>query len=111
MLTFMFSVGVMYADTTSCRVYGSSNDNVAFLPNPKVTAMKDGTLYVPVKLSKAAAEDVAIVVEIKDWKGTLVCQTVVHISKGTTEWGSNPSCDLKAGATYKLSIAKASCSK
>ena len=56
------------ADSTTCRVYGSANGNVATIDNPYVCSCKhglDGTgVRVIVSLTKEANEDTSVVVKL-----------------------------------------------
>lgn len=101
------------ADSTTCRVYGSSNGNVATIENPYTNSMAEtGYGYyvsVSVSLTKQAEEDIDVVINLYDGNH-LIATRVAHFNK----YASHKSvefhgCGCEKGHTYEARIANATC--
>lgn len=113
LVAVLMSVGVAFADDTSCRVYGAT-DNIATINNSVVLGHHNaggGFVYAQVSLTKPATADIAVVVNVSDGE-RVIASNVLTISRGWNESGNNVTINsqlIEANKKYYLSIARASC--
>lgn len=101
----------VFADETSCRVWGT--DAVATIKNPIETLYREGSgVYVKAKveITEAQTKDVNVVVNVYSADDNhLISSDVARIAKGNTNNTLTIVCRGKAGDLVYIRIAKASC--
>lgn len=100
----------VFADETSCRVWGT--DVVATINNPIETLYRNGSVYVKAKveITEAQTKDVNVVVNVYSADDNhLIGSDVARIAKGNTTKTLDIICRGKAGDLVYIRIAKASC--
>lgn len=103
------SLGMLFADS-SCRVYGSSDGNVASIDYPIQTVNQNGQISAWVNLTKEATSRITVVVEVW-YNGDVIATKTVAIGRGHSA-GCTSEISLgrdMAGKQVKLSLAKATC--
>jgi hypothetical protein len=112
LLVSIFSIG-LFADDTTCRVYGSPSGNIATVVTPVVTSSNSSkpTIGVEVKLTHKEGEGkpwTVLVLRIYDGNEVVKTETISinpnFVSSGT-QYISVP----QPGHTYFVRLASASC--
>ncbi len=104
----VFSIG-LFADDTTCRVYGSKDNVVVTLESP-IRVSERGHVSTYVTLTKEATEDISVVVRVYDAQTReCVATKTVSITKGHKSACTNEISVPENGKTYYLRIASASC--
>lgn len=115
MMSCVLISSFVYADQQTCRVYGSTNNNVATVVNPILTSTNlhgqsifdKPTVYVEIELTQKAEENTEIAINIYDG-GSVVASGFCNIRSGSKK--GIVSIEVpEQSHQYTAKIANASC--
>lgn len=110
MISFFLISSYIYADQQTCRVAGSSNNNIATIQNPRPVAscgFNACSVEITILLQKPASEETSVIAYVYDSRNNLVRTAVVIFDKGEKE--KTVYSEVSKDGTYRVTLSDATC--